>query len=143
MKNYVIAAIILVVMGYAFGRYMQPAKVEVKEVEVVKQVTTENKNIVVTQVETVNKDGTKTIKTVTEDKSTTKVQENRTTESDKITSSQKPQWKVSGLAGVKIDDLKSRLVYGAAVERRILGPVFVGVWGNTERMAGVTVGLEF
>jgi hypothetical protein len=33
-------------------------------------------------------------------------------------------------------------VVGASVERRIIGPIFVGLWGNTAGAAGVTVKLE-
>jgi hypothetical protein len=55
-------------------------------------------------------------------------------------------WHVSALvgAGVSLKPLGlGPLVYGASVERRVLGPVFVGVWGLSSAAGGITVGAAF
>jgi hypothetical protein len=56
-----------------------------------------------------------------------------------------PQWSVSLMPGVDLrgnSSLPYHAVVGASVERRIIGPIFVGLWGNTAGAAGVTVKLE-
>jgi len=47
----------------------------------------------------------------------------------------KPDWLISGRAGILLDE--RRPVYGASVDRRIVGPVFVGLWGQA---AGASLG---
>jgi hypothetical protein len=55
-------------------------------------------------------------------------------------------WHVSALVGAGVS-LKpfglGPLVYGASVERRVLGPVVVGVWGLSSAAGGITVGVAF
>lgn len=60
----------------------------------------------------------------------------------------RPSWSVSLLpgvqfAGAKAVDLYGPAVLGLAVERRILGPVWLGVWGSTSGASGITVKGEF
>ena len=50
-------------------------------------------------------------------------------------------WLVSGYAGSSIH--LEPIVYGAQVQRRILGPLFLGVQGNTKGEVGLTLGMEF
>jgi hypothetical protein len=51
-------------------------------------------------------------------------------------------WHLSAQAGW--DKAQARPnVYGVAVERRIAGPVWLGVWGQSTRAGGVSVGLEW
>jgi hypothetical protein len=138
----VLIIIIAIAVGYGFGRYVQPAKV----VTVVKEVKTDNqvvdKNIVTTVTETKKPDGSDTIVTKTEDKSVDKTKENDTFNSTTTTTNQKTQWRVSALAGLRYDNLTTPN-YGAIVEKRLLGPIFVGAWGNSGKEAGISIGLEF
>ncbi len=73
-----------------------------------------------------------------------------------ITTYERPSWSVAvmpgldvrgaisdGLAALSPSTLTKRGILGASVERRIVGPVFGGVWGNTAGAGGVTVRLEF
>jgi hypothetical protein len=53
-----------------------------------------------------------------------------------------PQWSVSVMPGVDLRGISSlpyHAVVGASVERRILGPIFVGLWGNTAGAAGISI----
>ena len=43
------------------------------------------------------------------------------------------------LAGEKAFSLRGPLVIGVAVERRILGPLWLGVWGTTSGAAGISI----
>jgi len=143
MKLYqiVLSLISVALVGYAVGRYVQPNKVvkEVKEVEVEK-VRTEYRTIV----KTVSKpDGTKEVTETTENIS---VNENlNLTESKTTIDNLKPQWKVGALVGKT--SIESSLTYGLQVERRILGPFFVGVLGTTneqkDSLVGLSVSMEF
>lgn len=48
---------------------------------------------------------------------------------------------ITGMAGL---DLRSRdLVYGAAVQRQLLGPVWIGAYGLTNGTVGMSVSLSF
>ncbi len=56
----------------------------------------------------------------------------------------RPSWSVSLMPGYQWHgtpalDFKGPLVIGASVERRILGPLFLGAWGNTAGAAGISI----
>lgn len=48
-----------------------------------------------------------------------------------------------GISGLSTASLVKRGVLGVSVDRRIIGPVFVGAWGNTSGAGGLTVRVEF
>lgn len=52
-----------------------------------------------------------------------------------------PNWRVGGLVGVDLSGPSP--AYGGQVERRIIGPVYVGAWGLSSGQAGLSVGVEF
>ena len=59
-----------------------------------------------------------------------------------------PSWSVSLLPGVQFAGEKAVTVFGpavvgASVERRIIGPVFAGVWGSTSGAAGISIRSEW
>lgn len=61
---------------------------------------------------------------------------------------ERPGWSLALLpgyqfAGSKAINLYGPLVLGAAVERRIIGPVFVGAWASTSGAAGIVLRGEF
>lgn len=60
----------------------------------------------------------------------------------------KPQWRVSALAGVDVLHLNQPALLGpvqlgALVERRLIGPVWVGAFGLSSGTAGLALSLEF
>lgn len=126
-------SLILLAVGYGVGRYLQPARIEIKkeQVEVVK------KDIKIVEKLITRPDGTTEKETITEDKTKT---EKETLESS-LTINKKPDWKVSGLSGLDLSS-KSQF-YGVQVDRRIIGPVFVGVTATTNKTIGLSVGMEF
>lgn len=149
-----LVGLVLVLVGYAFGRYVQPATVITKteDHEVIKYVerTTKekdnNKDIVI--IETRLPDGTIRKETHIVDKGRVIIDKSKEgsdtkdSKSETIVSNTKPQWKAAGLLGVADYSLSNR-IYGLEIERRILGPIFVGAWGMTNKQLGVSVGLEF
>jgi hypothetical protein len=57
-----------------------------------------------------------------------------------------PDWRVSALVGADlgiVDGDPPHLAFGAEVDRRILGPVSVGVWGLSTGAVGGAVSIEF
>lgn len=68
----------------------------------------------------------------------------------KIVDAEKPQWLIGPMVGVNFRDLTvpqgvftGPFSFGATVERRIAGPVFVGVWGVTSGQVGISALIEF
>lgn len=143
MDKKVIAIAILVVgaAGYLGGRYLQPAKVEVKVEERVKEVEVVKHDVRTVIREIERPDGTKEKETIIEDK--TEEERNRESEKEtsKIVTNNKPQWKVGGQLTPK-QGIAGPL-YGLSVERRVLGPVFAGAFANTDKVVGLSVSVEF
>ncbi len=162
------ALIGLALLGGAFaaGRYSAPPDVREVErvefrdrvVEVIREVkvkqAAEIKTVVVYREKVTKPDGTvieketskadtetKTAETVKTDTSKDATSEG-TREVERIVSAPRPAWRVGALAG---GSLTPALVpaYGAHVERRILGPFSVGVWGLNSGQAGVSLSVEF
>ncbi len=135
MTNKTITILVLItgLVGYASGRYLQPPQIKevVKTVEIVKHDTT---TIIK---ERKNPDGST-------EKDTTIVNHDTdisSSKDSKVTEILKPQWKVQAQYGYNFSDL--RPVYGAGVEHRFIGPISLGVWGNTNHTAGLSASLEF
>lgn len=153
-KYKILGVALLLLVAYALGKYTQPAIVvtKVETHEVIKYVEKEtktkqnNKDIVI--VETRYPDGTVKKETHIVDKGTVVIDKSKEGSSEKDSSSttvvsyNKPQWKAAALLGITDYSLDNR-VYGLEVERRILGPIFVGAWGLTNKTIGVSAGLEF
>lgn len=118
--------------GYGVGRYLQPARIEIKkeQVEVIK------KDIKVVERIVTRPDGTTEKETVTEDKTLSQ----KETLDQSLVVNKKPNWKASGLAGL---DISESQFYGVQVERRILGPFFVGAMVTTNKTIGLSIGMEF
>lgn len=128
-------------LGYASGRYVQPSKIVIETKEVVKTVTVVKHDTVTVTKQIKRPDGTTETDTTTTDKDVDST--NNTvvdTTSETITNS-KPQWKATAQAGYNFSSIKP--VYGAEVDRRIIGPIFAGAWGNSDHTAGLAVTVEF
>jgi hypothetical protein len=151
-------------VGHAIGA-SKPA--EVREVVKVETKVEYQDRIVTKLVYRERKDRAKHVETRTEQKAdgslvTTRVEDSRThtdgtgtRESDVAlqgagstsTSSERTvrdraSWRASLSADWGSLQLRPSL-YGATVERRVLGPVWLGVHGRTDRVFGLTVGIEF
>lgn len=157
------------VVAFAFGRHSLEPEVRVetvieeKIVEVVKTVVAEQKE----RVKYVHREiyitpdgGTKIVEdSKTETKSeTTVVSEANTTnvrEEARVSNSESSggDWRVGVTLGANLGRLRTLgplapwsgggLVYGLSAERRILGPVWAGVWAQDVGAAGLSLGVEF
>jgi hypothetical protein len=116
---------LLIGLAFAYGRYSAPKSVETKEVikKETEYITREIKQ----------PDGT-VIKEVINRDLTQKATDNKVVY-------QKPQYKVNIIPQYNFDS--NKVTYGASVEKRISGPIFVGIYANTEKAIGVSVGIEF
>ena len=140
LKIILLVALTLLV-GFAFGRYLTPTKLKIKT-KVITHTVYINHNNIVTITHTVKEpNGTIITNTKTTDKST-QTQIGVSKENNSITrTASKPNWKIEGLAGLKWGS--SGPVYGIGVSKRILGPIFVGGWGLSDKTVGVSVGIDF
>lgn len=146
------ALIVLLLMGIAgaCGFYFAPGKVETKTVEVLKEIEKvvyrENRHVNTKIIETIKPDGTIVKETYIVDETVVFVDKEkeveRIKEAMKIVETQKPQWKVSASTNILGKD-KPLDVYQLSVDRRILGPIFVGIYGRTDKEFGAGVGIEF
>lgn len=114
-------------------RYYWP-RVETKTV-------TQTQIVVRTDIHTVTRtvehpDGTKEVVVDTTDHSVA----NTTAKSSKLTASV-PNWHISASANRSLAN--PLLIYGLQADRRILGPVFVGLRLDTVGQAGISLGMEF
>jgi hypothetical protein len=171
LKQIGIGSLILilgVVIGTAVGRYSLPDKVvvktEVKEVvkkvvktvEVDKSIENRNKEMVKKIIK--NPDGTviteihwvdKTVIAKDETKNTTKEEERKTeTKSSKETINQKVRGSARLLAGYNFGGSSwipgtKGFVFGAQIEKQIIGPFSLGVFFLTDKSLGLSAGINF
>jgi hypothetical protein len=157
LRSHAIVSLVSLAVGGASAWYLRPPVVETRTeykdrvVEVVKtireQVKTQTRRQVKTRTEE-KPDGTK-ITVRTETGTETKTETDTRSDGQKTASTEKvsvdrywsPDWSVRGLAGV---DLRSKaFTYGAAVERRVVGPVWLGAWALSSGVVGASVGVTF
>jgi len=96
--------------------------------------TTINKDIITIIKKKKNKDGSTETDTKIVDKSKEKEKVVQ------VAPAKAPDWFISAGIGLSKDMSK---VYVGSVNRRILGPVYIGVWGTTQQSAGASIALQF
>jgi ribosomal protein S7 len=130
--------------AYYFAPTKIETKTEVKEVEVVKETKKEQKHVNTKIVVTEYPDGRKTTETYIVDDSVVFVDKDVEKQveivKEKKVENAKPQWnaKVSTSLYPNFNS-----IYQVDVNRRILGPIFLGVYGRTDKEFGIGVGFEF
>lgn len=125
--------LLLFALGLGIGRYtVTTPDSQQKNQETTKEI----KNIEETVTETKKPDGTIIKETKKIDKSVIVEKKKNETITDA-----KTQYRVSAMAGYNFD--KVAPVYGALVEKRILGNLSAGVWANTDKVVGASLSLEF
>lgn len=148
MVKSILAILITLAVGLGLGYYFAPVKLKIEQKEVIKEVEKikykENKNINTKIVETIYPDGRivketyivdQSVVFIEKDKQLDKITENKT-EKDGI----KPQWFVKASTNL-IPKLNS--IYQVDVNRKIIGSIYLGVYGRTDKEIGIGVGLEF
>jgi hypothetical protein len=135
LKTQIIAVLVCLGLGYAVGRYLQPAQVETREV--IKEVEKIKRDVVIIERKVTKPDGT-----VVEEKTTTDKSKIETAKSsDKSRKeSRRNDWLVG--AGVEAQLSNLNPVYRLEIQRRILGPVLVGASARTDGYVGAIISLE-
>lgn len=142
MKYQIIIGLVLLTVGYATGRYVQPTKVVTKTETVVKTNDVIHEHVHVVTHTITKTDGTKDTTTVVDNNSTEDKNSTSKSDSSTVTTYSKSQWKVGALVGLSSTNLYAP-IYGANVEKRILGPISAGLWATTGKEGGLSISLEF
>jgi hypothetical protein len=141
--------IIILAIGAGIGYFSKPAKVvtKIKEKEVIRYVEKkkENKDIIVTEIKTVDKDGNVRVETTVQDRSRTE------SSSDSSSSRQSSSSKtvsnkldlsihvVSLFRDISMQDVE----YGIYVRKRVIGNISFGVLGTENKTFGLSIGMDF
>jgi len=146
-KNKILYSLALLAIGASLGFLGKPTKVVTKTiVKEIEKKQEKKKNDTVTKIiEKINKDGSKTTETVIVDKGTTDTTTEKTTDkrTEKVVD-YSGKWQAKLLAARQFDGgANSSLIFGAAVERKLFGPLSVGVFGLTNTTIGVSLGMGF
>jgi len=153
-KSVVILVCIGLLVAFASGRWSAPDKIKTvvqtvtveKKTDEKKTDTSDHKRY--TTIETTKPDGTKTkTTTITDDrdiKSIDQSTDNTSTTQTKSKEVDKSSSKFTALflAGLNITS-PGIPIYGVSVSRNLLGPIVVGVFGMTNKTAGLSIGLTF
>lgn len=162
VRGYVVGGLVSVVAlagAFVVGRYSKPVEVRTEVVE--RTVTVERRTVVEKRVEvakrdrrsktttTTKPDGSSTTVTESHEREDTRTETARDTTAETATETERhakeetrvsePDWRVGGMVGLS----GVGTVYGGSIERRILGPVWLGAWGLSSGAFGVSVGVEF
>lgn len=136
LKSQVIILAVVIASTVAVTRYYFP-RIETQTIDVIKEVIRTDVHTITRVVE--KPDGTKETIIDHTDKSV----ENKD-EKHSDTKFASKNWQMSGSASLDYTEL-TRLepVYGIQVQRRILGPFYLGALADTSKKIGVSVGMEF
>lgn len=128
----ILAALILLGLGYGIGRYALPPKTieTVKEVKVIERV----KDTVT--VEITRPDGTKEVTTVTKEKE----KEVDRKEQTKIVEA-KPNYRLHATSGYSLTDKVP--VYGVYIEKRLFANISAGIGINSQKTFSAGLSYEF
>ena len=112
-------------LSFAYGRYSAPKSLETKEVvrKETEYITREVKQ----------PDGTVTKEVIYRD----------IKETDKTAKTiyEKPNYKASVIPQYNFDS--KEVTYAGTIEKRISGPIFVGIYADTKKTIGATISIEF
>lgn len=88
---------------------------------------------------------TEAVTTSEQNSSSTLTKDLSSTQEKTSTTKKPPDWNISVLVGATKDPwpLPPPYVAGIHVQRRVLGPIYIGAWGLTNASAGVSIGVEF
>ncbi len=168
LKKIIAGLALTLLIGYAFGRYTSPTKIEIKkevitiekkvlDVEELKRIELErNKKLRTVITEITRPDGTKEkttrmteVSSITKNTDTDKKtheeteKETHKTES-KLVENKHSSLTISALAGLDIMNLGSpqKLIYGGHIQKSLLGPIGIGAFGMTNGVGGMSLSLS-
>lgn len=136
-----------IALGFWAGRYTTPVKVETKiETKYVDRVVMQqvkHADEIRTVTERRRPDGTVTTRTRVEDRSVTETAAAKIREvvslEQSTTENARETWLLRAVYAVRLGGNS----IGAGVDRRILGPIWLGAWGTTDLAVGVSLGVSF
>lgn len=151
--NYKVAlatGLIIGALGFAFGRYSAPVKTitktETKTVEVIKEVkvASQQNNRQIHIVTTKYPDGRVVTETFILNKDTIVISDNKESvkENTVVVTKEVYNKKPDYLVGVLVETDYSKPIYGVSIDRRILGPIFLGAYGKTDKQVGLSLKME-
>lgn len=133
----ILVAAIAGVAGYFYARKTVPVKVEIQEVEVIKEVEIIKKDVKIVEKIIERPDGTKEKERIIEDRST----ETTTKDSQKVVQTQidyRHKWRLGYMyAPARTEN------HGIFVERRITNRIVGGLFTQFNGTTGVMIGFEF
>jgi hypothetical protein len=127
-KHIVALTLTVAVLGYATGRYLQPAEIQIKEREVIKR------DVVIVERKITKPDGT-----IVEEKTTSDKSKIENEKQSKTTN--RANYLIS--ANVSTDFKTEHPMYAVSISKRFVGPLFVGATVNTKKELGLLLTLEF
>lgn len=135
-KTKIFLGAILLLASFAIGRFTANSGVNTDTKD--SKVIDTDSHVTTTIVETKKPDGETQKTTVIKRDTDTIITDKKETQTE---TTKKPLMNVSVLAGL---DYKTRLpAYGATVSKEFIGPITLGVFGLTNGVVGITVGLDF
>ena len=154
-----VVVVVLVVCAFSAGRFSAPAEVDVRtDIQIrykdrIVEKWHKAKDRIVYVETTRTPDGTvvekRSEKEITNESSHT-VSDRDAVETKRTATATKalPDWRIGVLVGGSLVSepalpIAGRLVIGASVERRIIGGVSLGAWGNTMGAVGGSLSVEF
>ncbi len=161
LKAKVIVGVIALAVAFAFGRFTTPVKTVIDQKlvetnqELVKKLAEETKRRHTETVvkEVVRPDGTRETesKTTTDTQTDKKVDTEKTSEIDRVATTHKEviqassKVTISALYGVRLSGFSSSppVVYGGSIQRPLLGPVTLGLFGLSDLTFGASLGVAF
>lgn len=157
-KSKIVTTIIVLVVTFAFGRYTTPVKVvtKVETVEVEKKTSNtdtdsdahkhkETTTTKVTRPDGTTETTTKSVEDTTHDQKTSQqVVDNTTVDktSSKEVIKDSGRLNLSILAGVKAGAWTDPPVYGGSINKNLIGPITIGLWGLTNGTVGGSLGVS-
>lgn len=136
-KYTIICIVSAAVIGAACGYYALPSKIEIHTVI---QKDTEKQNNIDTKITRTKKpDGTVITEITKEDKSTTQTQVHK--DSTKVTEYSHDTLTIRALMAGDIHS--GTISYGLGVDKKVLGPFSIGVFGLSSGVLGGSVGISF
>lgn len=142
-KIKVIIVFVSLLVSFAAGRYSVPEKIkiETKVVEVEKKKEDIKKHRRKTTI--TDKDGSTTtiIDTTIEKKSDEDISLQKDTTTEKVRGDSKVS--LALMSGIDVTNPQKGLVYGVSVQKPVLGPITIGLWGFNTGTMGASVGLTF
>lgn len=139
--KYIILALTLL-LSFALGRYSVPIST-VKETTKTDNTKIDDSSDIHKVITIIEKPNGEKVTTITEDKKTKTITDSSKIDTTKeIIVNTKQLTVVSALIGTQIREL-DKPIYGLHVSRQFAGPINVGVYGLTNGIVGVSLGLSF